>query len=517
MIKLYGSRIFLCLALVIIAKELKIFHISVKISLKIFVAAITLSYIKLGYNYLDSPSAFHQTIVTYSYQKLLALTSFFIFWHTLVSISLEFPMLIEKKFDKYPNVTCAFLSAEAMIPVIMLMLFVILVISIYMICYSQHFLSIDHENVFFWIMLLFSIVAIFEIIGKIVFNRGFCRPIQMKFFIERYGLKLDEKKLPSPTSPTLPDLTITTSMTAITMLILMICKRLKEKKLGQKLMKEKSTRNFLPIIPKVSEHNQRVLNNGSLFGSNKSTDNPTPSSVNQLNINQDDGIGLNQSRNTPSSSTQMRELSVNQMLNDFSTRSFNNLVSVPKKKLNVKVTDKANRQSANQEKILQPLKYSKNKRSRDQVCHNPRIFITSEQNANALLFGANIKLDNPQILEMDSRATSRSSNYLHRFNNNKIGTSKVNTLRGESYDEEQKILSQLSYPFVVFLLVSIPLLLYWFLGTSILYKVSHELAIYLLPLKVIFYNKDALQYSERKVNRVYDQMLKIDNKYIIVN
>ena len=289
MIKLYGSRIFLCLALVIIAKELKIFHISVKISLKIFVAAITLSYIKLGYNYLDSPSAFHQTIVTYSYQKLLALTSFFIFWHTLVSISLEFPMLIEKKFDKYPNVTCAFLSAEAMIPVIMLMLFVILVISIYMICYSQHFLSIDHENVFFWIMLLFSIVAIFEIIGKIVFNRGFCRPIQMKFFIERYGLKLDEKKLPSPTSPTLPDLTITTSMTAITMLILMICKRLKEKKLGQKLMKENSTRNFLPIIPKVSEHNQRVLNNGVLFGSNKSTDNPTPSSVNQLNQ-------LNQSR-----------------------------------------------------------------------------------------------------------------------------------------------------------------------------------------------------------------------------
>ena len=222
MLEKYSSSIFLFLAIVIIAKELKILHISVKISSKIFVSAITLSVLKLGYNFLGSPSAFHQTIATYSYQKLIELTSIYVLWHTIVSIFLEFPRYIEPQFDKYPNVTCAFLSAEAMIPVIMLLLFIILVISIYMIYYSQHFLSIDHEKVFFGIMFLFSIVAIFEVVGKVVSNGGFCRPIQMRFFIERYGLKLDEKKLPLPTSQTLPDLTITTFMTAITMLILII-------------------------------------------------------------------------------------------------------------------------------------------------------------------------------------------------------------------------------------------------------------------------------------------------------
>ena len=177
--------------------------------------------------------------------------------------------------------------------------------------------------------------------------------------------------------------------------------------------------------------------------------------------------------------------------------------------------------SSNQKNVLQPTKRPIQQRGH----HNPRMFITSEQNANALLFGAKIKLDNPPILDllharrMDLKVPLRSRSYNNKINSFEINRQRPNFLfeeSQESYEVDQKLLSHLSYPVIAFLLISIPLLLYWFLGTSILFKIFNELCIYLFPLKVIFHNKDALEYSERKMKGVYDQIINVENKPLTV-
>ena len=507
---------------------------------------ISLSALKIKFDQIASFPVYLQTILSYSLKIWIKITSVGILWFTVINIVLEYPQFVELNINSHPNVTCALLTVDPLFAVVILMALVFLVMQVYKACNSQHFLDLNHEKAFFWIMCLFSIIAVLQYVGKIFFYKGFCFERKISI-LRKKGINLDKEKFPPYSGKLYPPVQIINMILCIlTKVLLIICERRQNKLESQRAMQANSREINFPIIPRVSEHNQRVLTGGLLLNTNSSFKDSQTARLDEDNHQQVNELSNNDNEPNPSMS---KELSVKQILHDFSSTGseqirVNKIQPKPVKKIKYSIQTNDSLSSSSDidqisvvsnitTKSVQNDEYKKSTRLGAQL--NPSIFITSEEYADALFLGDDIKRTNTlstrdiiQVQEANPTVNSRSNiqqlrGGLQSSANSSIGSyvTRRNSLTvergGDSDDTEvervpsvddentqkQKLSFWIKLPLTTLLLSILPAIVFAVVGQGKLVDVVSELVMYIIPVKATFDSDEVCMFAERKIKNIF--------------
>ena len=192
---------FAYLILMIIGKEVIDFPKLITIFLHLKICAIVLSFIVASYNYYESLVSSQKTVLTYLMQTLNVLTGTGVIWYCLSDIILIFPTNIQSWFESYPNLACSCLRAENITPVIVCCMTLIVAFKTFLTLNSTGYLNMNHEKIFKYILLIFSIFTLAEHFSVIFVYGTLCVKGKVNQLIFAKGIQILEENF--KTSPML--------------------------------------------------------------------------------------------------------------------------------------------------------------------------------------------------------------------------------------------------------------------------------------------------------------------------
>ena len=193
--------------------------------LHIVVGFIALASDVLVFKFYGSLPDFKKSVLTYMVRLLVVASGIAVVWYNLAAIILEFSFYISPWVAEYPNTCCTLLRAETVCEVMLVAIIMIQLCKACIVFNSLFFLSMDHERVF-----KFSLVVVLVIFmthnSLALFFAGTLCPLPKLSRI----LRLNKIKVPEEMKKTAPPLIfIYFIITFLATIILKFVKRIKNK------------------------------------------------------------------------------------------------------------------------------------------------------------------------------------------------------------------------------------------------------------------------------------------------
>ena len=276
-LKITKIKVFAVSVSLVLLKYFPYLPVSLSLSLLICSTIISLSAGYFCFIYYGSLIETRQTILTYWMRHFLAFVMVAVFWHSLEFAALEFPNKLQPWFDDYPNLMCQILQSESLVPFTMSSAIPIFGLTLYLYVHPRGFGSMNHEHgykVTLAIWILVSLAKIFFVFFK---YGTFC-------FEQKVNMLKNVKGLTIKDITTSPTCLIYGLFDCFVICSILIVKKMFVHRRSRKIMPLFST-DYRPslYVPSVSEYNQKVLLNGSVFGIQSNTGQNSSSLQDQQN------------------------------------------------------------------------------------------------------------------------------------------------------------------------------------------------------------------------------------------
>ncbi len=184
-----------------IIKDSNILPGYVNVFLHTIVGIVALSSDVLVFKFYGSLPDFKTSVLTYTVRLLVVASGIAVVWYNLAAIILEFSYYISPWVAEYPNMFCTLLRAETVCEVQVVAVIMIQLCKACIVFNSLYFLSMNHERVFKFILVIVLVIFITHNSLALFFAGTLCPPPKLSRI-----LRLNKIQVPEEMKKTAPPL-----------------------------------------------------------------------------------------------------------------------------------------------------------------------------------------------------------------------------------------------------------------------------------------------------------------------
>ena len=193
--------------------------------LHIVVGFIALASDVLVFKFYGSLPDFKKSVLTYTVRLLVVASGIAVVWYNLAAIILEFSFFISPWVAEYPNTCCTLLRVETVSEVMLVAIIMIQLCKACIVFNSLFFLSMDHERVFKFILVIVLVIFMTHNSLALFFAGTLCPLPKLSIILRLNKIQVQEEM--KKTAP--PLIFIYFNVTFLATIILKFVKRIKNK------------------------------------------------------------------------------------------------------------------------------------------------------------------------------------------------------------------------------------------------------------------------------------------------